>query len=77
MLTGCTGMGNPLGGFTRMFQAMGRSVGLGAANERVQPVRLDAGEIERARNRTGTGEGTIPETEPSREQATDHVALAR
>ncbi|MEZ0276297.1 MAG: hypothetical protein ACAH88_15415 [Roseimicrobium sp.] len=75
VLTSCKS--NPLGGFSRMGQAMGRSVGIGsgAENDRAQPLRLDSGEIERARAATGAEENALPE--PAAPRVEDQVALAR
>jgi hypothetical protein len=76
-LTSCKS--NPLSGFSRMGQTLGRSVGLGgsgAENDRVQPLRLESGEIERTRARAGTGAGENILPEPAVPRVADQVALA-
>ncbi|RBP39737.1 hypothetical protein DES53_109164 [Roseimicrobium gellanilyticum] len=80
-LTGCQNMGqmaNPLDGANRMIQAMGRSVGRLSADAKAEPLRLDAGEIERARE-AELQRGALPENAPvpPAEASTDHVAFVR
>ncbi len=75
VLTSCKA--NPLGGFTRMGQAMGRSIGIGsgAENDRVQPLRLDSGEIERARAGGGAGAGENVLPKPAAPSVEGQIAL--
>jgi hypothetical protein len=48
-LTGCALFKAPIDMMTRMLSAGGRSVGIGADNQAVQPFRVEPGEIEKAR----------------------------
>lgn len=62
-LTGCQGGANPLGGVTRMIEAMGRSVTRLSADAKPESLRLDPAEIERARE-AELQRGALPENAP-------------
>lgn len=62
--TSCQNMANPLDGATRMLQAMGRSARILSDSSKTDAIRLDAGDIERARE-AELQNGALPENAPT------------
>jgi hypothetical protein len=77
-LTSCQNMGhmaNPLDGVNRMIQAMGRSVGRLSADAKVDTLRIDPADIERA-HEAELQRGALPESAPLQQTPSRENQLA-
>jgi hypothetical protein len=76
-LTGCQNMGNPLDTAGRMLQAVTRSATRLSADAKPEALRLNAGEIERARE-AELQNGALPGNAPtSPDSSGNQVAFSR
>lgn len=69
VLSGCALVKAPLGMVNRLFSAGGRAFGMGADNSLPRPLRLETGEIERARG------GEALESVPVKPETVGQVAV--
>lgn len=68
LLGSCSVLNGGMGMVNRMFSAGGRAIGMGADNSTLRPLRLETGEIERAR----AGQEVAPL--PVLPESAEHVA---